>query len=315
MFHGKIPIWNVFWHLCGMRLTILLLGFFGQFAYGQSYFSEHVGGMIGLVANVGTHNTSIGITGRAYFKESYFQVNTGSTFLLYQNALAGRTRMNEWRHWVGLVLVAGKENRAEDFQLDGLNHQTQRDFGVGFNYLWYVDSKHTGQASGGFAVHLKNLSIYHENDIFSGSGRDRFRTGQFHVSYMYQDYKFFGGIQLWTGESKNAPLLTEGCDHCPAGYRDLQNTPYGKTSHGIAYFGITRNAFFNNYASFKVGMDSEQIRHVVQNRFIHNLGEWINRPTPHYLRLDSNGLPTFDKANMRPNRLFLELSTNECWAY
>ncbi|GAB5418706.1 MAG: hypothetical protein Crog4KO_04630 [Crocinitomicaceae bacterium] len=265
--------------------------------------------------SIGSHNTSVGVHLNGYYTDYFYQVNVGTRFLFLQHGFGGRRHSWENRNVAGVVLVAGKNDRTIDFELDGLNHQTDKNLGVGFNYAWYLDGTGTSQTSGGFGLHIHEFSMYHENDIFGGQGRDRFRTGQFHFSYLYNRHKFTAGIQLWTGESNTAPLLEEGCNDCPSGYRDLSNSKYGKTSHGIVYAGWrTQHAFGQNSVA-RIGVDAERIRHIFQNKLIHDLGVFVNRPTPHYPMLDDYGNPTFDASNVRKPRPYLLLGANHGWAY
>lgn len=315
MFQGKIPIWNVFYHLYTMRWLIVLTCCWSWQLQAQTYFKDHFGGSIGLVANFGLQSNSIGVTVNGYYTDHFYQFNAGSTVQLFENSMGNRRRFVQNRTAVGLLLLAGKSQRQMDFEMNGLNHQTSKNLGIGYNYIFYFDSKQSSQTSGGFVIHVKELAIYHENDLFGGSGKDRFRTGQFHASFQYQHVKFTAGVQLWTGESRTAPLYLDSCKRCPSGYRDLRNTPYGRTSHGNAYVGFRMTPGFGQHAGVRIGIDSEEVRHGIQNLLIHNLGQIIRRPTPHYPRLDSNGFPVFTKEMARPNRFYLQTDMNQGWSY
>lgn len=315
MFYGGVQLWNVFWHIYSMRVIVILL-FFGTFsAFGQNYFRDHFGGTIGLAMTIGSHNSNIGVNLNGYYTDFFYQVNLGTRITFYPNAFGGRKNYWESRSAAGVIIVGGREDREIDFELDGLNHQTNKNLGVGFNYLWYHDGSGTSQTSGGFGFHVHDFSMYHENDLFGGQGRDRFRTGQFHFSYRYQRHKFTAGIQLWTGESNSAPLIENGCDDCKSGYRDLRNTKFGKTSHGIFYVGWRQQHEYGQNSGVRIGLDSEHVRHIFQNKLIHDLGAFINRPTPHYPMLDTNGNPTFNAALVRPSKLYFSIGANSGWAY
>jgi hypothetical protein len=297
-----------------MRSTLLILFFLPFFGFGQSYFKDHFGGSIGLVANIGTHVNSIGLNVNGYHSDNFYQFNLGTTFYLHQSSYGGRKYFWENRNAAGIVLLAGKKERNIDFEFDGLNHQTQSNYGLGFNYLFYFDKKGTSQASGGFALHLKNTSIYHENDVFAGTAKDRFRTGHFRVSYLYNDFKFATGINLWTGESRGVYWQKITFDGCPAGFKILEDTPYGRTAHGNLYASVLYNLPYRQNVHLKIGIDSEHIRHIFQNRMIHDFGRFVGRSAPHYPRLDKNGCPTFEKSLVRKDKLFLQFGTNDNWS-
>ncbi|PWL29525.1 MAG: hypothetical protein DCO96_07135 [Fluviicola sp. XM-24bin1] len=297
--------------------SIFVLFFLGTFtAFGQNYFLDHFGGTIGVTMGIGSHNSVFGVNINGYYTDYFYQVNLGSRITFSPRSLGDRRSFWESRSTAGLVLVAGGDEREVDFELDGLNHQTNKTLGAGFNFIWYHDKAGTGQTSGGFGVHIKDFSMYHENDIFGGQGRDRYRTGQFHFSYRYLRHKFTAGIQLWTGESRTAPLIADapGCD-CKSGYRDLSGSKFGKTSHGLFYVGWRQDQSFGQNSAVRLGFDAERIRHIFQNKLIHDLGVFINRPTPHYPMLDENGNPTFDASQVRKPRMYFSIGANTGWAY
>lgn len=284
----------------------------------QNYFLDHFGGTVGIVFGVGSHHNSIGLNFKGYYTDYFYQLNTNTTFYFHTKHLGGRQNFVENRTAVGLVLLAGKRQTAPDFLLDGLNHQTNYNLGVGYNYIWYNDNRGTSQASGGFGLHVREFSIYHENDVFGGKARDRFRTGHFYLSYRHNDLRYGIGVNLWTGETAGSRWEDIHMDKCPNGFRILEDLPYGKTSHGILYGSVSYRLPYGQIATIRLGLDSENIRHGFQNRLIHDELIWpfkTKRNTPHYPRLDAFGCPAFEKAAARPARLFLQWGANENWSY
>lgn len=281
---------------------------------GQSYFKDHFGGSVGLVMNIGSHVTSAGINIKGYYTDCFVQVNAGSTFYLHYKSYGGRTRFWENRNVIGAVLLAGKREKLIDFQLDGLNHQTTYDYGLGYNYLFYFDNKGTSQVSGGWGFHIKNLSIYHENDVFGGQAKDRFRTGHFYTSYLWRDFKFGIGINLWTGDSQQSFWQRTPFEGCPGGFKNLEDNPFGKTSHGNVYGSMVYNLPYGQDFHFKIGIDSEQARHIVQNRVIHDTGRFFGRSAPQYPRMDEQGCIVFDKEHTRKPKPFIQLGMNDNWS-
>ena len=303
-----------------MRKSLIILIFLPSLVFGQNYFKDHFGATAGVVLDFGTHINAVGLNLKGYYTDYFFQANASTTFTLSANGYGDRKRFWESKNAVGLVLLAGKKQMDVDFQLDGLNHQTPYNLGLGYNYIWYRDNAGTSQNSGGFGIHIKNVSIYHENDVFGGKAKDRFRTGHFYVTYRDDDYKFGIGINLWTGETAHARWEKIHLDKAPNGFKILEDLPYGKTSHGILYGSFIYNLPYRQDIHLKVGMDSENIRHGVQNRLIHDLfflpkfTKLINRVTPHYPRLDENGCPVFNKDDVRPPKIFFQFGMNENWS-
>ncbi len=284
--------------------------------FGQSYFSQHFGGSIGLVTNFGTHENRLGLSFNAYWTDFFIQTNFNSQITFNFKNIGERNKFWEMRNSVGILILGGKKQTQIDFQLDGLNHQTNFNNAVGFNYILYTDNIGTSQLSGGFGLHFKEFSIYHENDVFGGQGFDKYRTGQVHISYRYLEYKIGLGVKLWTGKTRGAPYYSTQNDKMRGGYKNLENMPYGKTSHGILYASLTYNLPFQQNAFVKIGIDSEQIRHAIQNRFIHDLlflPKNVEHKSPHYPRIDENGYPVFKKELIRPNKFYFQFGSTENW--
>lgn len=300
-----------------MRAIIVVLFLTSWSSYGQNYFKEHFGGTIGIVANIGSHVTSLGVNVKGFYTDYFYQVNGSSTFYLHHHSFGERKKFVELRNGLGVVLLGGKKSGQIDFMLDGLNHQTPYNYGIGFNYLFYHDNRGTSQQSGGFAIHAKQVTIALENDVFGGQAKDRFRTG--HVQFSYRDslFSIASGVNLWTGETANSAWDRVSFENCPSGYRSLEDLPYGRTSHGIAYASFTYSPIKYQYITAKVGVDSEHIRHAIQNRLLHDLillPKKIERSTPHYPRLDEHGCPVFEKEQVRPAKIFLQLGVNDNWS-
>lgn len=298
------------------KLSTLLL-FFPIFAIGQSFSNQRLGASVGLLINVGTHVNSIGLSVNTYYKDYFYQVNAGSSFTFNLTSYGGRKKFWESRNSLGLILLAGKKQVMPDFQLNGLLHNTSYNYGLGYNYIWYFDNAQTSQLSGGWAAHIKSFSVLFENDVFGGQAKDRFRTGHLAFTYRDNDFKFATGLYLWTGETANSIWDKTPLENCPSGFRILEDLPYGKTSHGILYGGLTYNVGYGQFAHFKTGIDSEKIRHAFQNRLIHDLlflPKSVERNTPHYPRLDKEGCPVFEDSLVRKSKFYLQFGANENWS-
>lgn len=299
-----------------MKIFIFTLVLIPSILLGQTFSTKNFGASVGLTFNVGTHINNIGLNVNTYYTAYFYQVNIGESLTFNVSSYGGRTNFWESRSSLGLHLLAGKRNLSPDFQLNGLFHNTSYNYGLGFNYLIYKDNAGTSQLSGGWALHLKNTSLLFENDVFGGQSKDRFRTGHIAISYRYQSTKFISGIYIWTGETKNSRWEKVSTDKQPSGFRILEDLPYGRTSHGIAYAGVYYNLGYGQNVHFKLGVDSEHLRHAVQNRFTHDLlflPKKIERKTPHYPRLDETGCPVFEKDSVRKNRFYFQQGLNESW--
>lgn len=281
---------------------------------------NHFGGSIGVSLNFGSHINGVGLKMNGYYTDYFYQVNAGQQFNFYFNHLGSRKKFIESKSALGLILVFGPERSHLDFELDALNHQTKHDYAFGFNYIFYRDDVGTSQNSGGFGMHIKNLSLYHENDFFAGQARDRFRTAHFHIGWKQENVKFGAGVYLWTGETTGAERSNITTKQSPNGFKILEDLPYGKTSHGIAYGNISLALPYQQTVHLRLGVDGERIRHIIQNKMAHDIAlipgltKKTKRSTPHYPILDSQGCPVFDFDSKRENAFFMSFGLNKSWS-
>lgn len=280
----------------------------------QDFNNSFAGVQLRISANIGTHVTRIGIGLQGYYQQYFYQVNAGSSIYLNAHGFGGRSSFYESRHSIGALLLGGKQNLEPDFEFAPHSHQGKQSYAIGYSYHWYHDLKGTKQLSGAFVAHIKQVVLYHENDAFAGLRQDRFRTAYFSASYRKEQMKYIAGIQLWTGESKHSSWQKiPGKEH-PNGFRILEDLPFGKTSHGIAFAGIRINGAYNQQVSLQLGVDSENTRHVVQNKIFHDLPflpKKFTRTTPHYPRLGEDGCAVFDSKHRKKDRIFIQMGLND----
>ena len=297
-----------------MRFIWLILIFFKLNGFSQTVQSDHFGASAGLILNFGTHVNSLGVSLKGYYTDHFYQLNVGSSITWNLKSYGGRKKYLESRSFLGAMLLGGLKDNLIDFQLDGLSHQTSFRNAIGYNYVWYRDNCGTSQRSGGFGFSIGKFSVLFENDLFAGQGKDRFRTGHLLFTYRYNNFKFGTGIYLWTGETNGWIWEKVATKNCPYGYKKLNELPYGKTSHGIVYGSLNYNLGYGQIAQFKTGIDSEQIRHIIQNKLIHDLiflPKSVPHNTPHYPRLNQEGLPVFNKNEIRKSKLYIQAGMND----
>jgi hypothetical protein len=284
----------------------------------QVFKAYQFGWSTGISIQFGTQINGIGIHFNSYFTDRFYQLNFGEHLVYQLTDIGSRKYFFQSRTSTGLALLLGKQTNQIEFQLNSLMHNTKYNYGLAYNYLWYHDNTSTTQRSGGWAIHLKKTSILFENDIFGGQGKDRFRTGQLAITYRDSLWKFSAGFSIWTGETSGTDWQKIAFDGCPNGYRSLEDKPFGRTSHGIAYIGFDYGYGSSQWLGYKIGIDSERLRHQVQNRLLHDLiwlPKKLPRHTPHYPMLDQNGCPVFDKNDARKNVLYFQGGINSNWSY
>ena len=287
-------------------------------ALPQQWQEKHWGVQAQFTANIGTHKTTIGLKINTYLAFDYVQLNLGTAYRYNAFNLGQRSCFGEWRHTAGLVLMAGKETNPINFKWDGSLHQTKRPYSIGYAYLWYFDPLGTSQHSGTWNFGIKRVDIQFENDVFGGQAKDRFRTGNLQVSYRDSLRSLGVGLMIWTGETRHSVWNKTPMEKCPSGYRDLTSLPYGKLNHGVLYVTGQHLIDYKQTVSLSIGDDSEQVRHLFQNRLTHDLillPKKVQRNTPHYPRLNENGENVFQRKEKRPDKFYFQTGINDLFLY
>jgi hypothetical protein len=304
-----------------MRLKlyhILIITLLSSHLTAQKWSGEYWGLQVGISADIGTHINQIGLKVQGYYTSEFIQFNLGNQIRFNSSNLGGRKNYVTQRINTGIALFGGEKNSRPQLILDGLNHQSQHDYAIAYNYLWYTDNAGTSQRSGGFGLHIKQISFYVENDLFSGTGGDRFRTSHASVSYHDDLYNFSLNTQLWTGDTRGTRLLNTVDSMYIIGYKDLSTTQYGRSSNGILSVGFDYQIIYGNHFSAVAGIDSERVRHGLQNRFMHNKKfipmRW-RKPNVNYPMLNSDGYPVHYKEEAAPPKLFLQFGLNRSFTY
>jgi hypothetical protein len=278
-------------------------------SYTQSSFSINFGGQISAVIQLGTHQRSFGVEFNGFAQLRYIQLNGSSRFQIYNLGFGSRRNFVENRTAFGVVGYFGPKNQILDWQLNFWSKHARNDYAFSYASIWYFDNRKTSQRSGAFGLQIKNMNFYHENDAFAGIATDRFRTGDLLIQWSDSLFKIGTGLQIWTGETSGVPSQFKPGIYKSA-FKDISSLPYGRTSHGIIYSQIQCRSFFNQTLTCNIGVDSEEIRHVIQNKLFHDLpflpGKYQNQ-TPHYPRLNLEGLPVFHKNDARKNKFYFLL--------
>lgn len=137
---------------------------------------------------------------------------------------------------------------------------------LGTNF-WSGDFK---QQTGAFGLHFGDFRAFYENDGSigpGGDGGDKYRTAALNLSVG----KFTAGFNLFTG---NRDYNAEA--DLPGGHRGSPEIDsYGRRMpNGFALEKGTKyrlGALTVGYDSYRVGVNSEHVRHAIQDQAIHNL--------------------------------------------
>ena len=301
-----------------MKALFSFLILFPFLLFGQESRYYSIGARVGITFSFGTHTNAFGFCANTYFATNHIQFNVGGTITYNFTGLGVRRDFTESMVNTGLVVHGGKKINPISFDFHSLNHQTQSPYSLAYNYIWYFDGLNTRQRSGSWKIEVERVSFTFENDLFGGQGKDRFRTGAILLSYRDSLQKLSLGVQLWTGETKGGTTYPNPTKEFPNGYKDISANYLGKTSHGILYVAYSKKITATIAPSFKLGVDSEHVRHLFQNKISHNL---VNLPLSnrhkaiYYPMLNNEGLPAINGSTIRKTKPYFQYSLNEQTSY
>ncbi|TAJ11104.1 hypothetical protein DMA11_18090 [Marinilabiliaceae bacterium JC017] len=264
-------------------------------AWGQTWKGDSFRLSMGVVAQFGTHIQRLGLMLQASYYQDWAQVNAGT--YAYYNFRGPGTDMPSWEVQMnaGGHFVWGSESTRYNRFNGSLDLQAPVSCGIGYIYKYYWDNKGTRQPAGVFALRTKAFRLVIENDVFSGQGEDKYRTAGVTLSYSEYDTEISLVSWHWTGNTHEGKLIKDSDYPSRFGYKDLSEACYGKTSHGILALRWRQNLGWGQVGMVEGGLDSEWIRHALQNKLIHDMPfvpvKWNGAENPHIPMLQENGLP------------------------
>lgn len=287
-------------------------------AFSQNRWEPHLGLKASILLAFSSHQNALGFKLDSYAGNDFLQLNAGISSRYFLTNFGNRSNFGELRLSTGGVLMFGKGKNPINMDWDGSLHQSKSEYSIGYAHYWYFDRLGTSQRSGAWNIGIQRIDILMENDVFGGQARDRFRTGGLIVSYRDSLYKASIGLTIWTGETSGTLWDKTPRPGAPNGFRDLTNMPFGKLNHGILYGELKHRFSGIQTAGARLGWDSEQIRHVFQNRISHDLilfPKKMERRTPHYPRLDESGNNVFTRKEARKPQFYFQTFLNDGLPY
>jgi hypothetical protein len=174
------------------------------------------------------------------------------------------------------------------------------------------------------AVNIKEFKFATENDLFGfGQGwRDRFRTGGFLLEYRYDRFKFGINSTLWTDDYSLCKKVLDTDYPARFGYKEDSKTKFGGLSLGLisaqVKFLLPLNIYpFGQNFQANIGVDSEKLRNLIQNKFIHDHAfipkNWISRNPCHIpMEAKSGGQYLFgEDQSIRKSKFYFNLGANQ----
>ena len=302
-------------------LLFLILPVFFSFAVkgqNQLYQKQNFGISAGAIINLGSHVSQIGFYLSGYYYYQNLQINSNARWTFNYKNWGAVGKFRETKLGVGLVAAWGQNEAKQKYFHSLVSNQTGRIYSVGYGYNFYFDNRNTSQRTGTVSFQFHDFEIIHENDILATSGSDRFRTAALIVAYSKDSIRVGLNSLLWTGNS-NSPLVKNHYESSFSryGYKDLSNTLYGKSSSGVLGIQAEYALGFGQNLKLSSGIDSEQIRNVIQNKIIHDMyfipTKLVKTKNLHIPMLDRNGLPFLYRQDqqVKKSKFYYQFSLND----
>ena len=201
-----------------------------------------------------------------------------------------------------------------------------RSYQNSFGYTWQRFFNRIGTSQNVGTIHMRfNKTVTQfSNDVFANTnGKDRYRTGGFAFGFYENKTLYMSKLLIWTGDShcKEMKKIRETDYPARWGFRDITDCNYGKLSHGILSFGVTKDIGYGQTVGGNLGIDSESIRHLIQNKVFHDLyfvPRFMNKTKNLHLPMKTENGENFlfqDGQKVRKNRLVWQFSLNPTTLY
>lgn len=295
-----------------MRKQILLYIYLVLFVFNSRAQLEqynNYGFNIGLVTAIGTHVDRLGVVFQGYYVHDFAQLNM--SVRIYDNFknLGPKGNHFELNTALGFCFGYGKKISDNNYFVSSIGNQTRYKNSVAYSYNIWCNKVKTSQVTGIIAFQFEKFSIITENDLLAKPILDRFRTGAFLLQYQDKNIQFAINCTLWTGKMGSSIRSDSLFPYC--GYMNTVDGVYSNLSHGLLSGQVKFANEFGQYLQANAGIDAEQIRNAVQNRFIHDMiilpRKWYKPINCHIPMIDSNNEQYLYHPNqkIRKPKLFL----------
>ncbi len=313
-----------------LLVTIVILFFLNYNIYSQTKEKSGFGITGGLSFSAGTHTNRVGVFLQSYSYYDFIQINLRTALNRDFTGIGACKKGFEFQANGGVLFSYGKPEDETSYFFGTTENNTYRPFSIGYSYNIYRNSYETSQATGTLGLGIRKFDIISENDIFATPASDKFRTAAIKITYTENVSDDLFGITgekngfklgvnaiLWTGNPRGTRRITGSSYPSQYGYREITNGKYGKFSNGILNFSGQYMFAYRQIVGANTGIDSEKIRHTLQNRLIHDvifLPKFMKvQLNPHYPMLtDKKELYLFEKGQkIKPAKFYIKVNLND----
>lgn len=257
------------------------------------YKNNVIGFNLGANVAIGSHFQRLGINLNFFYVNNFIQTNSEVRAYLSLKNLGPRLINGELVLSQGIIFGYGSRQTFFNPFINSVSNQTGFKNAFAYTYNVYINKIKTSQVTGIVGLQFDKISFITENDILAKPILDRFRTGGLLLQYQYENlFQAAINCTMWIGKmgktvETDKPEIYTKC------YMDTTNGVYANMSHGLLSAQFKYNAGFSQNLQANIGIDAEQVRNAVQNKFIHNMKfipkKWNKAKNCHIPMIDENG--------------------------
>ena len=299
-------------------MTFLLL------LWGHNLNAQPLYFKIGIGLDFGSHVKRIGLRSELSYQLYFIETNADLGAYYNFSSFGIQRKTPELQMGLGACFGFGKKDEIlKAFIFDSKLNNTTYPYALSYHYQIYLDKQQTSQTTGTIGFHAKGFSFLTENDLLgAGKGwRDRYRTGAFSFSYQRNEYYIALKNIMYTGDYASASKVLNEDYPARFGYRSSNKAIYSDKSVGVLSITFSYMLPYQQIISLSLGIDAEQIRHQLQNEWMHDMvfytDKMVKRQLMHIPMLQADGSQYLFNENdtIRPARFYYNLSLNPMLFY
>lgn len=263
---------------------------------------KNMGLTFGVNFAVGSHFQRLGLNVNFFYINNFFQANSEVRAYFSFKNLGPQYIYPELVLSQGLVFGYGTKRTLWNPFINSISNQTKYSCSFAYSYNAYFNPIKTKQQTGIVAFQFNQVTFIAENDILARTYYDRFRTGGFLLQYQHEDqYQVAVSSSMWTGEMGR--IVRNDSGYKGRCYIDTTGGRYTTNSHGLLSLQFKYNIGLSQNLQTNVGIDAEQVRNGIQNKFIHDMPflpkKWMKSKNCHIPMLDTEGNQYLGRANQK----------------
>lgn len=286
-----------------LTIAILLLC---KKSSAQQYQKQEYGANIGVIVAFGTHFNRFGVVINSYYQNNHIQINPEIKFYFNLKNLGPKSQYFETVTSLGIVYGYGTKQLTDTTPFfSTISNQTLYKNSIGYSFNAYFNSIGTKQQTGIISFQFDHFNLITENDLLAKPKFDRYRTGAILLQYQKNEYQLGINTTLFTGQmGKKIKDQNYPYSHL---YKKPKEGKSSNFSHGLLSAQIKYAGEYYQTYQTSIGIDNEKVRHIVQNRLIHDVFNSKKHKHAHIPMLDINGDQYLFKENqkIKPAKLYI----------